>query len=228
MRASSTAVIALLCASFAAPAWAEGPPLAVTNPQVTLCVVPLEPYDTKMLDAVVRGITYVYGFKVSVLPGRKLPQVAWYAPRKRWRAEKLLEWMHSDIAPNHANCRYFVGFTKSDISTSKPPHRDWGVLGLGELGGKMAVVSSFRTHKQLKKPHTALRRTVKTVNHEIGHLMGLPHVEGAECLMQDAEGSVLTTDMEHGLLCQPTIEFIERERGYKIPRHEAFDWSRVE
>ena len=102
------------------------------------------------------------------------------------------------------------------------------MLGLGEIGGKMAVVSSFRTHKKLRKPHTALRRTVKTVNHEIGHLMGLPHQKGEGCLMQDAEGSVLTTDTEHGLLCQPTIEYIERERGYRIPRHVEFDWSVVE
>lgn len=202
--------------------------LPVTNPDAGLCIVPLQPYPEKMLPAVVRGVTYVYGFRVEVLEPRPLPKVAWYPPRRRWRADRLLDWMHAEVVDDHDECRWFVGFTGSDVSTSKPPHDDWGVLGLGELGGETAVVSSFRTHKKLKPPHTATRRTVKVVNHEIGHMMGLPHQKGDGCLMNDAEGTVLTTDQETGLLCGPTIDFIEDQRGLTIPRHAEFQWQLVE
>lgn len=206
---------------------AEGT-LPVTNPNAVMCVQPFAPYPKSMLPAVVRGITYIYGFEVKVLDPVPLPPSTWYAPRKRHRADKLLDWMRAQIVPAQTECRWIVGLTASDVSVTKGEHKDWGVLGLGEIDGKVAVVSSFRTHKRLKKPHTALRRTVKVVNHEIGHMMGLPHQKGAGCLMNDAEGTVLTTDQETGLLCQPTIEFIEAHKGLKIPRHTEMDWNAVE
>jgi hypothetical protein len=58
--------------------------------------------------------------------------------------------------------------------------------------------------------------------------MGLPHNKEPGCLLNDAEGTVLTVDEEHGLLCQPTIDYIEKHKGYSVPRHNAFDWSAVE
>lgn len=224
-------VVAVLSLVFTQPAsvFADGPTaLPVTNPQAVMCVQPLTPYPRQMLPAVERGITYVYGFKVKMLEPRRLPSVAWYAPRSRHRADKLLNWLRSDIVPKHPECRWIVGLTKSDVSVTKGKHKDWGVLGLGEIDGKVAVVSSFRTHKKLRPPHTALRRTVKVVNHEIGHMMGLPHVKGEGCLMNDAEGTVLTTDQESGLLCASTIEFIEKHKRLVIPRHAEMEWSKVE
>jgi archaemetzincin len=197
-------------------------------PSARLCVQPLEPYPVKMLESVVRGIEYIYGFEVVVLEARKIPKSTWYAPRKRYRADKLLDWMRSDLLPQREDCRWIVGLTRSDVSVTKGEHKDWGVLGLGEVDGRVAVVSSFRTHKKLREPHTALRRTVKVVNHEIGHMMGLPHVKGEGCLMNDAEGTVLTTDLETGLLCQSTIEFIERHKRLRIPRHSSMQWDAIE
>lgn len=201
---------------------------AVTNPKAVMCVLPFEPFPEAMLPAVVRGITHVYGLEVEVLDAVPLPKSTWYPPRKRHRADRLLDWMRAEIVPHAAQCRWIVGLTRSDISVTKGEHKDWGVLGLGEIDGKVAVVSSFRTHKKLRKPHTALRRTIKVVNHEIGHMMGLPHVKGEGCLMNDAEGTVLSTDRESGLLCASTIEFIEKHKGLTIPRHPSMDWSAVE
>ncbi len=214
----------------AAPAssGADDVALPVTNPTAVMCVQPFEPYPKAMLPAVVRGITYVYGFKVEVLDAVPLPASTWYAPRRRHRADQLLTWMRAELLAKTPQCSWIVGLTKSDVSVTKGEHRDWGVLGLGEVGGRVAVVSSFRTHKKLTKPHTALRRTVKVVNHEIGHMMGLPHQKGPGCLMNDAEGTVLTTDLETGLLCDPTIAFIEQHQKLKIPRHAAMDWRLVE
>jgi archaemetzincin len=197
------------------------------NPAVTLCLQPLGDYDKSMLKASAKGVEYVYGFQVEIRPALKMPKQAWYSPRKRYRAEILLDYLRDDVLPRTA-CTFIVGFTSHDISTTKDEHKDWGILGLGEVGGVAAVVSSKRTHKRLKKPHTAIRRTVKVVNHEIGHVMGLPHVKGEGCLMNDAEGTVGTVDLENGLLCQPTIDFIEKHRGYRMPKLGKFDWEHVE
>jgi len=197
------------------------------NPAVTLCMQPLGEYDKSMLKASAKGVEYLYGFKVEIRPALKMPKKAWYSPRKRYRAEVLLDYLRDDVWPR-TECTFIVGFTSHDISTTKDEHKDWGILGLGEVGGVAAVVSSKRTHKRLKKPHTATRRVVKVVNHEIGHVMGLPHVKGEGCLMNDAEGTVDTVDLENGLLCQPTIDFIEKHRGYRIPRLVDFNWEIIQ
>jgi archaemetzincin len=197
------------------------------NPDVKLCLQPLGEHDKAMLKASAKGVEYLYGFTVEVRPVLAMPKQAWYSPRKRYRAEVLLDFLRKDVLPR-TQCTFIVGFTSHDISTTKDDHKDWGVLGLGEIGGVAAVVSSHRTHKRLKKPHTATRRVVKVVNHEIGHVMGLPHVKGEGCLMNDAVGTVDTVDQETGLLCQPTIDFIEKHRGYRIPRHTSFNWEIVE
>ncbi len=222
---SSAIALILACGLSLIPniASAKKPP----NDSVTLCLQPLGDYDKAMLKASATGVEHLYGFKVEVRPALSMPKAAWYQPRKRYRAEILLDFLRQDVLPR-TDCTFIVGFTSHDISTTKDEHKDWGILGLGEVGGVAAVVSSKRTHKRLKKPHTAIRRVVKVVNHEIGHVMGLPHVKGEGCLMNDAEGTVDTVDQENGLLCQPTIEFIEKHRGYRIPKLVTFDWSILE
>jgi archaemetzincin len=224
----TTSIIAFCLLGLPLTASAETPaPDKVTNPDVTLCLVPLGKHDPKMLAAAERGVRHVFGFATLILPKRKLPQPAWYAPRERWRAEKLLDFLREEVRPG-TSCTYIVGFTSRDISTTKGEHVDWGILGLGELGGVAAVVSSYQTHKKLKPPHNATRRVVKVVNHEIGHVMGLPHFKQAGCLMNDAEGTVQTVDDEHGALCQPTIDHIERVRKHAVPARTSVNWDYIE
>lgn len=72
-----------------------------------------------------------------------------------------------------------------------------------------------------------MMRLVKVVNHEIGHVLGLPHVSEKGCLMQDAEGTIKTVDGESGLLCESTITWIEENLRIDLPEHTSFPWDEV-
>ena len=190
---------------------------------VQICLQPLDPVDPAMVRVAARGIEHVYGFAVSVLPSRSLPREAWYAPRKRYRAEKLLDFMDEDIPKG---CDAMMGLTRVDISTTKGDVTDWGVLGLAHLGGPSGVVSSFRM--KTKDRATLLRRAVKTVNHELGHVIGLDHDDSvAGCVMNDAKGTVRTVDRETGVLCDHERAAIEAKWAVKLPLREQIDWASV-
>jgi archaemetzincin len=213
----------VIMACVAAPASAQAP-----ERTLTACLLPLGAQDARLFESARRGVAHLYGFDVVVLPAQAMPKAAWYAPRKRWRADVLLDWLDAGGWPEGRGCTFVVGLTREDLSTTTERAKDWGIMGLGQVGGRAAVASSFRVHKKLTAPHTAARRFVKVVNHEIGHVLGVPHVSERGCLMQDAEGTVLSLDGEHGLLCDATVRWIERRHNIKLPALTSFDWSKVE
>ena len=88
-----------------------------------------------------------------------------------------------------------IGITSKDVSTTMGKHADWGVFGLGELGGDACVVSTFRIGD-------GKRRLEKVAVHEVGHTLGLPHCPTKRCVMNDALGKVKTVDQSDGHLCR--------------------------
>ncbi len=137
-----------------------------------------------------------YNVELTVQNAAPMPQRAYYRPRSRYRAEILLEELEK-AAP--AGADRVLGLTNVDISTSKPPYDDWGILGLASLGGRVCVLSSFRCKRKSKSPTHALERLAKTAVHELGHTFGLEHCPNQGCIMEDGQGSVLTTDHERDL-----------------------------
>lgn len=193
---------------------------------IRVCVQPFGDYDLGLMKIAMRGIEHVYGFEVAALPKRALPKAAYYAPRKRYRADILLDHIRARVWPG-SGCNMVIGFTKVDISTTKDDIEDWGVLGLGEIDGVAAMVSSFRmkgTSATNRK-----KRAVKVINHELGHVLGLPHYTGPRtgCLMQDAHGTVKTIDRETGLLCPESIAAIEKKHRIVVPVRARVDWKGI-
>lgn len=192
---------------------------------ITICLQPLGRYDRKLLETAMRGIRYVYGFSTKKLKARKMPRSAYYKPRKRYRAEKLLDYLNDKVKTD--DCFAVIGFTKLDISTTKGKRHDWGILGLGEVGGTAAVVSSHRLTRKASR-RKLKKRTVKVVNHELGHVLGLDHYDDeAGCVMNDARGTVRTVDAEKGLLCAPSRAFLLARHRLALPDHQTFDWTEV-
>jgi archaemetzincin len=127
---------------------------------------------------------------------RELPAAAYYAPRKRYRAERLLAAMDAKAQKGISQ----LGLTEVDISTTKGKHKDWGVFGLAWIGGESSVISTYRLRKDQPSDELYRFRVVTTAAHEIGHMLGLDHCSEPHCLMNDAEGSIRTVDESTGEL----------------------------
>ena len=165
---------------------------------VEIVVQPLDAIPDKRLDVVKKGVENAFGVSVTVRPNIPLPADAWYAPRSRYRADKLLN--HLDKLAD-TRFKIVIGVTAKDISTTKGEHEDWGIFGLGEIGGTSCVISTFRLGARGAEEAQLKERLWKVVVHEVGHVMGLQHCPHPGCVMQDAESSIATVDGETGKFC---------------------------
>jgi archaemetzincin len=157
-----------------------------------VAIQPLGEVPEDQITAVSDALRETYGVDIRVLPPTDHPQAAWYEPRHRWRAERLLDFLEPRLP---ADCDRILGMTTDDISTTKGEHEDWGILGLANLPGAAAVISFYRCRRRVHDvdPIERLRRVAI---HEIGHTLGLPHCSTYGCYLEDAGGTVETVDRE--------------------------------
>jgi len=120
----------------------------------------------------------MYNIEVSVGARRALPKETYYPPNHRYRAEHLITWLAKG-GPGEK----VMGVTGVDISTTARGHKDWGVVGLGQLGSRSAIVSSCRLKGDLKC-------FGDVAIHEMGHTFGRSHCPTKGCTMADKAGHI--------------------------------------
>lgn len=115
-----------------------------------------------------------YGEKADyiILP---LPSIAYEPTRKRYWADKLIEYLNSIKSSIYNKV---IGITCKDIADND----NWGIIGLGENPGIGCVISTYR----LRTPNPIFyqNRILNSVIHELGHTHGLSHCNTESCLMQ--------------------------------------------
>jgi archaemetzincin len=173
------------------------------------------------VEAVRAALVAFYAADVRVRPRAPLPAAAYTKARRRWRAEKLLAFLRGEMP---ADGTRILGLTGADISTTKGPFEDWGVMGLGEEPGVATVISSFRCRMKARGAAHARERLAKVAVHEIGHSLGLDHCPTPGCLMHDAEGKVATVDDEADLC--PRCRARLAAAGHRLPDLRALPWPR--
>src|SRR5688572_7613169 len=92
------------------PAAAPRFPAGTKPTDVMVCVNPLGKVDDAVLASVARGITAAYGFRARVLPAVPLPRTAFYKPRRRYKADLLLDFLAADVVPA-SGCEVVLGVT---------------------------------------------------------------------------------------------------------------------
>jgi archaemetzincin len=195
-----------------------------TSPPVATRVLYIQPLGgcglkASGIEQVALALRAFYPIEVKVLDCRDLPRPAYYSPRKRYRAERLLAYLNERMPKNGWR---ILGLTDVDISTTKGKVADWGVMGLGELPGTATVISSFRCRMKSKGPAHAIERLAKVAVHEIGHTLGLDHCPTRGCLMEDANGKVVTTDRERDFCSKCRAR--ARTQGFAISENPGISW----
>jgi archaemetzincin len=172
--------------------------------------------------AIVRqALVGFYNVQIRVLPRVDLPEQAYYQPRRRYRAEKILPFLLEKLPGDGAR---ILGLTDVDISTDNGSIKDWGILGLANLGGKECIVSAFRCHKRSPQGMPARILLAKVAVHEVGHTLGLDHCITRGCLMEDAGGLVSTCDREYDI-CSRCRSML-RASGHALPDQPHIPWPR--
>lgn len=160
-------------------------------------LVPLRSFPDDLLDTVEHALIDELDVQVERHAVVELPDEAFYAPRKRYRAEKLLDFLEQYATDPDAKV---LGLTEVDISTTGDTAPDWGIFGLGTVGGTSAVISSYRLKRRPKNREHVRFRVSNVAVHEVGHTFGLQHCDeqAVECVMIDAEGGIENTDRSSG------------------------------
>jgi archaemetzincin len=189
-----------LIASLLSLAWAGGlaPQAARSAALPIVAIQPLGRVDAELIRATAERLASTFAVRVIVLEERPLPRSAFYAPRQRYRGDKILECL-AEMAPREID--KVVGVMSEDLSATRGANYDWGVLGLSGLGGRAAVVSVHRMGRHGAPPDLVARRMGRVAVHELGHALGLPHCPSPGCIMNDAKGTIRTVDRSSGRFC---------------------------
>ena len=174
--------------------------------------------------SITRALTAFYSVEIRRLPRIELPKKAYYRPRSRYRADKLLDHVESLKLPQDG--RTILVVTAAPISITKGKIYDWGIIGYVAIGGEICAYSTYYAKRFTKDAAHAQQRVAKIAVHEFAHNLGLKHCPHRGCLMEDAQGTPLVFDRVHDFCprCRAALDKL----GWPAPTGHVIPWPRPE
>jgi archaemetzincin len=118
-----------------------------------------------------------FGLRATPLPAIPLPEETWVPERSQHHATRLIARLAA-AAPSDA--LVYAGFTTRDLFTQGLSY----VLGEGSPAYRGGVYSLHRCGTP--DPALFLRRVLKLMSHEAGHILSIAHCVHYRCVMQGA------------------------------------------
>ena len=176
----------------------------------TILIQPLGDFPASLANSVCAKIKEINPYTIIGNP-IALPQSAYYTPRKRYRADSLLNFLYKKVDNKNV---IVLGLTYKDISTTKGNYLDYGVMGLARRPGNTCVVSTYRLSGKNMDSQQLKSQLFKVSIHELGHTMGLPHYDNdSTCYMRDAKGgNPIDRLTDFCWSCKPYL----RKKGWKL------------
>lgn len=171
------------------------------NQPLIVLIQPLGDVPQRHLDSVRVALHNEHSATVHVAEEVPLPEHAFVTIRSpRYRADTLIAWLKA-TKPDSVD--HVVGITTKDISATKHEpsggikepawkYTDFGIFGLGYVGGPSCVISTFRLGDN-DRPRF-FDRLMKIAVHELGHNRALPHCSDTTCVMRDAVERMASID----------------------------------
>ncbi|MCB1219418.1 MAG: matrixin family metalloprotease [Planctomycetales bacterium] len=165
------------------------------------------------LDQLPESLASVFPFEFEVLGPLAIPEDCYDSKRGQYLTDRMLDWLREDH-----DRRYFrvIGISPHDLTDAD---HNW-LFGQAQIGGPACVASNYRILRGVKYTRERQRELWhQIIQHELGHTLGLPHIEDRRSLMCYADS--LAEHNETGNIILPS------EWRYLESIHN-FIWDREE
>ncbi|MBW2064065.1 MAG: archaemetzincin family Zn-dependent metalloprotease [Deltaproteobacteria bacterium] len=163
----------------------------------TILVAHPQDLDSSLLRQITRNISKIFGCRTGTALMIEDIQFAFDQARNQYYSTLILERI-ADLAPGDVT--KVLGIVNVDLFIPVLTH----VYGEAQLGGKTAIISTFRLEEGLPvidNPKAFYVRVVKEAIHELGHTFNLRHCPDPTCIMHYCR-SVKDVDRKSEQLCR--------------------------
>jgi archaemetzincin len=171
-----------------------------------ILIAPIGAIDPGLCTSVAREIERVFGCRGEIKPLLADVDFALDSIRRQYHSTSILEKLAA-MVPDGA--LKVIAITQVDLFIPILTH----VYGEAQLGGKAAIISTFRLQERLSgTPHnlTVKCRLGKEAVHELGHTFTLRHCPERTCIMHYCR-SIRDVDRKSNHLCRHCSVMLEDE-----------------
>ncbi|WPM31531.1 archaemetzincin family Zn-dependent metalloprotease [Hydrogenobacter sp. T-2] len=148
--------------------------------------------EKRLILATAKNIREVFGFEVRFSYITLSPRLGYNPYRRQYHASTILESLSRVHYPDMLKFAALLSFDLYEEGLNF-------VFGLAQLGGRYAVVSTYRLKSEDER--LFFERVFKEVNHELGHTLGLMHCKNKKCVVRFSN-SLQDVDAKSRFFCE--------------------------